>query len=130
ATLVGSTRDGHRVALTWIAHDRRIFRVAGVSGERDWERYRPVIERTTESFRPLRPADRERIVEKRLRLWPARNGDTLEKMLARGGAGWNAAQAAVANGIAANARIEAGWPVKVAVSERYRAVGAPAPVSK
>src|SRR5262249_54689686 len=35
ATLLGSTRDGHRIAMTWIAHDRRIFRVTGLSGERE-----------------------------------------------------------------------------------------------
>src|SRR5262249_22054858 len=120
ATLLGSTRDGHRIAMTWIAHDGRIFRVTGLSGEREWERYRPTLERTTDSFRPLRPADRERIVEKRLRVWPARAGDTLGRMLSRGGAAWSAEQASVADGIAADARIEPGWPVERAVSERYR----------
>ena len=67
---------------------------------------------------------------KRLRVWPARAGDTLGRMLARGGAAWNAEQASVANGIAADARIEPGWPVKMAVSERYRGTTAPAPAAK
>jgi predicted Zn-dependent protease len=122
--------DGQRVTMTWIADGQRVFRVTGVSGDRDWERYRPVFERTIESFRPLRPSDRDRIAERRLRVWSARAGDTLAKMLARGGAGWHVAQAAVANGIAANAQLEPGWPVKVAVSERYRGVSAPAPASR
>src|SRR5262249_19553926 len=130
ATLLGSTRDGHRIAMTWIAHDGRIFRVTGLSGEREWERYRPALERTTDSFRPLRPADRERIVEKRLRVWPARAGDTLGRMLAPGGAAGSGERAAAARGMGADARIEPGWPVKMAVSERYRGTTAPAPAAR
>ena len=33
---------------------------------------------------------------------------------------WTAAQAAIVNGVAPDAKLERGWPVKVAVSERYR----------
>jgi len=43
--------------------------------------------------------------------------------LARGGATWSAAEAAVANGVAPEQHLEDDWPVKVAVSERYRAAG-------
>jgi hypothetical protein len=40
-------------------------------------------------------------------------------VLARGGSTWSAAQMAVANGITVDAKLEAGWPVKVPVSQRY-----------
>jgi predicted Zn-dependent protease len=125
AGLTGSTRDGTRVALTWIAHRKRIFRVTGVCGAADWERYHTAFERTAASFRPLRPEDHGRIAESRLRIRPARAGETVAQVLARGGAAWSPAQAAVANGVAADRQLERDWPVKVAVSERYRPAGGP-----
>jgi predicted Zn-dependent protease len=119
ARLVADTRDGDRVALTWIAHRGVILRVAGITKVRAWERHGPTLERAASSLRPLRPADRERIMESRLRIRPARAGETVAQVLARGGSTWNAARAAVANGVAPDARLEAGWPVKVAVAQRY-----------
>jgi predicted Zn-dependent protease len=120
AALVASTRDGSRVALTWIAHRSRIFRVTGVCPGGEWERYRGPFERTAASFRPLRPGEQEQIVESRLRIRPARAGETVAQVLARGGATWSATLAAVANGVAPGRQLERDWPVKVAVSERYR----------
>jgi len=63
--------------------------------------------------------ERERIVESRLRLRPAAAGETVGQVLARGGGTWNAVRTAVANGTTVAARLEAGWPVKVPVSQRY-----------
>jgi predicted Zn-dependent protease len=111
------------VALTWIAHRRNIFRVTGVAKARNWDRHGPTLEHAAQSFRPLRPADRERIVESRLRVRPARAGETVAQVLARGGGTWNAAQMAVANGTSVDTRLEAGWPVKVPVAQRYVAAG-------
>jgi predicted Zn-dependent protease len=130
AALTASTRDGTRVALTWIAHRKRIFRVTGVCGAAEWERYRDEFERTAASFRPLRPEDQARITESRLRVRSARAGENIAQVLARGGAAWNPAQAAVANGIAPERRLEPDWPVKVAVSERYRPAGGPTPARR
>jgi predicted Zn-dependent protease len=126
AALTASTRDGTRVALTWIAHRAHIFRVTGACGGADWERYREVFEQTAASFRPLRLEDRERIVESRLRIRPARAGETVAQVLARGGSAWSPAQAAVANAVAPERQLEPGWPIKVAVSGRYRPAGVPA----
>src|SRR5262245_52325529 len=119
ARLIADTRDNDRVELTWIAHHRRILRVTGMTRIRDWERYSPTFEKTAASFRSLTAADRERIVESRLRLRPATGGDTIPQVLARGGGTWNAARTAVANGTTVSARLEAGWPVKVAVGQRH-----------
>jgi predicted Zn-dependent protease len=123
ATLTAGTRDGDRVAFTWIAHRKRVFRVTGVTGDRDWERYADVFARTAATFRPLRSEERQRIVESRLRIRAAGAGETVAQVVARGGTTWTAAQAAIVNGVAPDAKLERGWPVKVAVSERYR--GAP-----
>ena len=125
AALSASTRDGARIALTWIAHGGHIFRVTGVCGGADWERYRADFERTAASLRPLRPEDRARITDDRLRIRAARAGDSIADVLARGGAAWKPAQAAVANGVEPGQRLERDWPVKVAVSERYRPAAAP-----
>jgi predicted Zn-dependent protease len=119
ARLIADTRDNDRVALTWIAHHQRILRITGMTGIREWERYSAAFERTTTSFRPLTPADRERIVESRLRLRLANAGETVAQVLARGGGTWTAARTAVANGTTLAARLDAGWPVKVPVAQRY-----------
>jgi predicted Zn-dependent protease len=124
AQLRADTRDGDRVLLTWVAHRKHVMRVTGLTAVRRWERYEPAIERATRSFRALRPADRERIVESRLRVREARAGETIDQVLARGGSTWNAARIAMANGTTVNARLDPGWPVKVPVAQRYvRAAG-------
>jgi hypothetical protein len=111
------------VALTWIAHRKRIFRVVGVCDDAGWDRYRPVFEQTAASFRPLRPEERARIVESRLRIRPARARETVAQVIARGGSSWSPAQAAVANGVPADRPLERDWPLKVPVSEPYRPAG-------
>jgi predicted Zn-dependent protease len=123
AALAAVTRSGTRVALTWIAYRKRIFRVVGVSDGADWERHRPALEQTVASFRPLRPEEMVRIVAHRIRIRPARAGESVTQVLARGGAVWSPAQAAVANAVTPERRLEADWPVKVAARERYRPSG-------
>ena len=120
AAVNASTRHGTNVALTWIAHRSRIFRVTGVCGSGDWDRYRRDFEQTATTFRPLRVDEEARIAQNRLRIRPARAGEKITDVLARGGATWTAAQAALANGVAPERRLERDWPVKVSVSERYR----------
>jgi predicted Zn-dependent protease len=124
ARLLADTRDGERIAFTWIAHRTRVLRVVGIARIRTWDRYGPAIARATASVRPLRPADRERLVESRLRVRPARAGETVAEVLGRGGGTWNAARIAVANGTTTDARLDAGWPVKVPVAQRYARAGA------
>ncbi len=119
ALLVADTRSGQRAVLTWIAYQQRVFRVTGLARVRDWGRYGSVLERTAGTFRPLLLSDHERLVESRLRVRPAGAGETVAEVLARGGGTWTAAQVAVANGVATDAKLEPGWPVKVPVSRRY-----------
>ena len=94
--------------------------MTGVCGGADWERYRPEFERTAASVRPLRSDEKERIVQSRLRIRAARAGESIAELLARGGATWTPAQAALVNGVAPERRLDRDWPVKVAISERYR----------
>jgi predicted Zn-dependent protease len=118
ARLRADTRDGDRLDVTWVAHRGRVLRVAGLTAIRRWDRYRAAFEQTAASLRPLRPAERERLVEVRLRLQPARAGDTVADVVARAGGAWDPARAAVANGVAADTRLEPGWPVKLALAGR------------
>jgi predicted Zn-dependent protease len=119
ARLVADTREGDRVTLTWVAHGPRIFRITGLAAIRDWSVQGPVLDRATASFRPLRGAERQGIDESRLRVRRAERGETVTQVLARGGGTWDAERTAVANGTMADARLEPGWPVKVAVAQRY-----------
>jgi predicted Zn-dependent protease len=119
ARLTADTRSGQRAMLTWIAHRKRVFRVTAIARVRDWSRYGATLEQATGTFRPLRPADHELLVESRLRIRPAGAGETVAGVRARGGSTWNAAQLAVANGTTVDAKLQAGWPVKVPVSQRY-----------
>jgi predicted Zn-dependent protease len=119
ALLVADARGGRRVRLTWIAYRKHVFRVTGLARVQDWGRYGAILERTAGTFRPLRPADRGRLVESRLRVRLAGAGETVAQVLARGGGTWNAAQTAVANGTTVDAKLQTGWPVKVPVSQRY-----------
>ena len=130
ADLAATTRDRMYVDLTWIAHRGRIFRVTGVCHETDRARYRPIFERTAATFRPLRSEDRTRIVESRLRIRSARSGETVAEVVSRSGATWPPPLAAVANGVSLDRKLEAGWPVKISVTERYRPAPVPAPANR
>ncbi|HKZ08046.1 MAG TPA: M48 family metalloprotease [Methylomirabilota bacterium] len=120
ADLAATTRDRMYADLTWIAHRGRIFRVTGVCHESDRGRYRPIFEQTAATFRPLTSEDRPRIVENRLRVRSARAGESVAEVVSRSGSTWPPPLAAVANGVSLDRKLEAGWPVKVSVTERYR----------
>ena len=72
-------------------------------------------------FRPLHPRERASIRETRLRIVPARGGETLAELSQRTGNAWNLQQTAVANGLFADARLEEGQLLKVAISQPYKA---------
>jgi predicted Zn-dependent protease len=113
-------RDGTaRFHLTWIAHQLRVFRVAGIAAVRDFESYREAFERAASSFRALRRDERERIVEARLRSRPLRSGESLAAFVTRTGGVWKVEETAVANGITADARLDEGFAVKVPIRQRY-----------
>jgi predicted Zn-dependent protease len=116
--LVGQDRDT-RMQLTWIAYQHRIFRVTGGAGIRDFDNYREAFARTTSSFRPLSRDARERITEVRLRARPLRADESLATFIARTGGVWKVEQTAVANGVAIDAKLDEGFPVKVPIRQRY-----------
>ena len=66
------------------------------------------------SFRGLTPQELHGIQEQRLRIVPARAGETLDQLLARTRSSWKMEEVAVANALPMNTRLKAGQLVKVA----------------
>lgn len=107
------------VDVTLLAFDGSIYQVAGAATSRDYPVVRDAFARTAATFRPITPAERAGIRVTRLRLVPARAGETVAQVSARAKSRWKADEAAVRNGVAVDARLPAGTLVKVAVSEPY-----------
>jgi predicted Zn-dependent protease len=68
----------------------------------------------------MTPADTAQIRESHLRVATARAGERLADVARRVGSIWSANEIAVANGLAADARLAAGQLIKVAIPEPYR----------
>lgn len=106
--------------FTWVAHGGTVYRIVGVSPARRYSTYRPLFDRTVSSFRAMTPADAVKIRETRLRVATARAGEQPADVGRRMKSVWSAEEIAVANGLPAEARLAAGQPIKVAVSEAFR----------
>ena len=107
------------VDLTWIAYGGMIYQIAGIAETRGFDNVRPVFENVVQSFRPLSPAERSAIREKRLRLVKAHAGETVQALTARSGSAWKAGQVAVANGLQESDTLREGQVMKIAVEEPY-----------
>jgi predicted Zn-dependent protease len=103
--------------LTWIARDGMILRLTGATLGRGG--LDGVFNNVARSFRPITPRELASIRETRLRVMEAQAGETLMDFSKRTGNEWNLQQTAVMNGIFANARLEAGQLLKVAISQPY-----------
>jgi predicted Zn-dependent protease len=116
--------DGERgpttLDFTWIAHGGVVYRIVGVSPTRRYGAYRPLFDQSVSSFRAMTPADTAQIRENRLRVATAQAGERPTDVARRVGSVWSADEIAVANGLAADARLAAGQLIKVTVPEPYR----------
>ena len=106
--------------LTWIALGGHVYQVTGIAPLTRADALAPTFDAVALSFRPLTPAERAAIRETRLRLVPARVGETAAAVKARTTTVWSAAMVAAANGKDLDAPFAAGELVKIAVSEPYR----------
>jgi predicted Zn-dependent protease len=113
------------VHLTWIAREGSIYRLTGVAQGRA-PRYAGVFTNVARSFRPITARERASVRETRLRLIPARAGETIPELSRRTRNDWNIQETAVVNGVFADARFEAGQLVKVAVPQPYAGAAPPA----
>jgi predicted Zn-dependent protease len=107
------------IELTWIAHQGKIYQIAGIAETRNFETVRPVFQAVTQSFRPLTQEERNNIREKRLRLVKAQGGETLSGLVARSHSAWKPNQVAVANGLTGSEPLLDGQMIKIAVEEPY-----------
>jgi len=120
AVAVQGSRSPMILDFTWIAHGGIVYRILGISPTSRIGAYRPLFNQTVSSFRAMTPADTAQIRETRLRVTTARDGERLSEIARRTGSAWSPDEIAVANGLAAGARLAAGQPIKVAVPEPYR----------
>jgi len=116
-TQVGDSRV--TVDLTWIAYRGMIYQIAGIAETRAYESVRSVFQTVVESFRPLSPAERKGIREKRIRLVKAQGGETVDALTVRSGSAWKANQVIVANGLKGPEALQEGQLIKIAVEEPY-----------
>jgi predicted Zn-dependent protease len=102
------------VDLTWIAHPRGMFRIAGAAPPARFERFQPLAAATARSFRSLEPDERASLHELRLAVVSARAGETLAALSDRTGNRWSAEETAVSNALVPDARLAEGDLVKIA----------------
>ena len=115
-TTPGGTIQTH---LSWIAYQGHIYRLSGQALGGAPGRYAGIFRSVERSFRALTPRQRESIRETRLRIVPARAGESLPELSRRTGNHWNVQQTAVMNDLFADTPLEGGQLLKIAVSERY-----------
>lgn len=115
---------GVSVHLTWIAREGSILRCTGVAVGVTPDRLAGVFRSVARSLRPLTPRERASIRETHLHLVAAQEGEDLAALSQRTGNEWNLQETAVANGIFANAKLDPGKLVKIALSNPYRPAAA------
>jgi predicted Zn-dependent protease len=115
-----SKRGPMTLDLTWIARGGVVYRLASVTLARRYAAYRPAFDLAVQSFRGMTAADTAQIRETWLRVVTAREGESLADVARRSRSVWSIDEMAIANRVTANAKLQAGYLVKVAVSEPYR----------
>ena len=120
AVSVETAGDPATLDVTWIAHGGVVYQLLGLCPTSRLAVYRGLFDDTVASFRAMTAADREQIRETRLRMVAALAGERPADIARRTGSVWSAAEIAVANALAVDARLAAGQLVKVALSGPYR----------
>ncbi len=122
ASVEGRDRSGgvpYHLIVHWIAHGGQVYQVLGAAPASEWDTQRAALASVAETFRPLTAKDQKHIVEKRLRIASAREGESLPAIVERRAAAWNVATAAAANGLPEDVTFRLRQPVKLALWERY-----------
>ncbi len=113
----GVGNAGLRIA--WLAHNRNVYRIAGLAPAEVFRQAEPAFNATLRSFRPLRDDEARDIRPNVVRLYTARAGDTWERIA--GGPGANivpAATLAVLNGMSPGEQPRAGDRLKIVQEQR------------
>lgn len=115
----GWGREPFRASSRWIAHEGLVYQVLSQSTPEGYGQAADEFVATERSFRPLAPADRQRIFEDRLRIVEAEQDESLKDLLARVESPWPLAEAAAANDVDEQATFDAGEQVKITRREVY-----------
>ncbi len=107
------------VDLTWIAHRKVVYQVAGLAAKQRFAGVQSLFATVARSFRPLTASERAGVTETRLRLVTARAGETIDALVLRVKSAWTKEEVAVANGLAAGDRLREGQLIKVTRAEPY-----------
>jgi predicted Zn-dependent protease len=107
--------------LTWIAHRGLIYQIMGLSPLDGFEDYRGIFHDTVLSFIPLSSTHRFEIKEARLRIIPARRGESLRALLRRVDGVWSVERTAVMNGVSVGTSLDEGQLIKVPIQQPYKA---------
>jgi predicted Zn-dependent protease len=107
--------------LTWIAHRGLVYQIMGLSPLDRFGNYRGIFTDTVQSFTPLSSTDRFEIKEARLRIIPARRGESLRALLSRVDGVWHTERTAVMNGVSVGTRLDEGQLIKVPIRQPYKA---------
>jgi predicted Zn-dependent protease len=100
----------------WIAYQDLIYQIISLAPEH----YLPLIRETAISFRPLRDKERASIKEARLRVVPARSGESLSQLSARTRNVWDKKTTAIINGLDEEKPLKKGRLIKIAVEQPYQ----------
>jgi predicted Zn-dependent protease len=116
-------RRDETLVVSWVARDGLVYRLSGASTSESYASRRATFTSFVESLHGLRPAEREQVLESRLRGRPGLAGETLAELLARHASSWNPPQAAIANALDPEAPLHEGQLVKMAIPQPYRSGG-------
>jgi predicted Zn-dependent protease len=111
--------QGSRLDLTWIAYGGYVFQITGISPEDTFNVYQDSLAKIGRSFRPITKAERKKIKDTRLRIVPAKAGESLEQVGKRKESTWTPEEAAVANGLSVEDSLRTGQLVKIPIQEPY-----------
>jgi len=109
-----------RVVMTWLCRDDSVYRFTGAAPSTSFDTYKGTLLNVPRSFRPLRPEEREKIREMRLRIAVAREGESLSDLSKRTANRWDIQYTAVVNDLFTDHVLDSGQLVKIAIAEDYR----------
>lgn len=120
-TRIATETDDGRIGidLTWIAHDDRVFQIAGIAALTHVTQYQSAFDSIAHSFRPLQSEERRDIKQTQLRIAAANDGETIEGLVDRQHSTWKANMVAIANALSGDARLSRGQLIKLALDEPY-----------
>ena len=111
-------KHGQEAVITWIAFQEHIYRFTGISKSAS-AKHRQMFKETATSFHLLSAAEIKKIKQQRLRIVPAKAGESLTNLLKRSGSHWNEETVATANNLQTGVSLQSGQLVKVAIPESF-----------